>query len=201
MGLIWWLLPIISDRAILDERPCVTAISEDEYNIAYVFKNKISTMLFAVIKCLPMQLWGREAGPSGLWIMPVLSHRCFFKKVYYEWRAGSMPSALFLAVSFVPQQIVHVPGNMCLKMKTCEVAGEAPSTQSLQTASTRSDPIDLSRRCYQKWRIWHNLLYDKTLSLKISVKVNYRKTKQNKLLTFSAREERCSLMWECLGRK
>lgn len=36
-----------------------------------------------------------------------------------------MPNALFLAVSFVPLQIVHVPENKSLKMKTSRVAGGA----------------------------------------------------------------------------
>lgn len=33
---------------------------------ACVFKTKISTVLFAVIKYLPVQLLGKEAGLSGL---------------------------------------------------------------------------------------------------------------------------------------
>lgn len=35
-----------------------------------------------------------------------------------------MPNSMFLAASFVPLQVIQIPGNKCLKMKTSEVVGE-----------------------------------------------------------------------------
>lgn len=52
--------------------------------------------------------------------------------------------------------------------------------QSFQIATARSCSVDLSRRCYKN-NEYDSLLYDKPLSLKMNVKIDHGKIKQNKL--------------------
>lgn len=119
--------------------------------------------------------------------MPVLSHCWFFLSFIMNEGLGQCQIPCSWLLLLFPGKLFKSLESSILKWKLQNL-----QKNYLKNLKQPAQWVDLNRRWHQKWRIWHTPSMTKLC--------HYGRTKQNKLLTRSATEQRRSLKWACLGR-